>query len=134
VKYSNSKRTFQAVFVAAVMLTASAWAADNSSPATKGSMELDRPAKVAGTILPAGKYRVEWTGTGDPVEVKILRGKNVVATSPAQIIKVDATPYGHTSSSASADGTRSLTQISFSKQKFALRLGNTLTETERAAQ
>jgi len=133
VKYYNSKCTF-AILVAAVMLTASAWAADNSSAASKGSMELDRPAKVAGTVLPAGKYRVEWTGTGDQVEVKILRGKNVVATSPAQMVKVDVTSYDHTSSSASADGTRALTQISFGKQKFALRLGNTPAETQRAAQ
>jgi hypothetical protein len=39
---------------------------------------------VNGSPLPAGKYTVTWEGRGPGVELKFLKGKNVVATVPAQ--------------------------------------------------
>jgi hypothetical protein len=122
VKYFDSKRIFQAILVSAVMLTASAWAAD--TPAAKGSMDLQQPTNVAGTQLASGKYRVEWTGTGDQVDVKVFRGTKEVVSTRARMVKVDAVPYDHVSFTTGDKGARSLTEISFSKQNFALRLDN----------
>ena len=133
-KYSSAKNIFPAIVVAAAILITSAWAADSAPAVTKGSMDLQQPTNVAGTQLASGKYRVEWSGTGDQVDLKIFRGSKEVASTRARIVKVDAAPYDHVSFTTGEKGARSLTQISFSKQKFALRLGGSpVAEAEQAA-
>ena len=42
---------------------------------------------VNGTQIPPGDYRVEWQGTGTSVDASILRGRKVVASSPATLVK-----------------------------------------------
>jgi hypothetical protein len=121
VKYSDLK-TLQAILVAAVMLTASSWAADNAPALTKRHMDLQQPTNVAGTQLASGKYCIEWTGAGDQVDIKNFRGSKEVVATRARIVKVDAAPYDHVSFTTGEKGARSLIQISFSKQKFALRI------------
>jgi hypothetical protein len=134
VKYFNLKIILQAILVAAVMLTASSWAADKAPALTKGYMDLQQPTNVAGTQLASGKYRIEWTGTGDQVDIKIFRGSKEVVATRARIVKVDAAPYDQVSFTTGEKGARSLTQISFSKQKFALRLESSpVAQAEQAA-
>ena len=41
--------------------------------------------QVGSTQLKAGDYKATWDGSGPDVEVKILQGKNVVATAPARL-------------------------------------------------
>jgi len=121
---SGSKRTFRAVVPAVMLLvSASLWAAHATPASSRGSLELSDPVNVAGTQLQSGKYRVEWAGTGDQVEVKIYRGNKAVVSTHARLLKED-TPYDHVNYSAGENGTKVLTQISFSKQKCALRLEN----------
>jgi len=123
IKHSSVKRILQAVIPAVVLLfSASLWAADASS-AGHGSIELAFPVNVAGTQLQSGKYRVDWTGTGDQVEVKIYRGNKEAVSTHATVAK-DGTSYDHLSYSGGENGMRSLTQISFGKQKCTLTLEN----------
>lgn len=132
-KHLTSKYNFMLLLVACVLLTAGAWAADNAAP-SQGTMELQQPTSLAGTQLAAGKYRVQWAATsGDTVDVKVFRGKEEVASTTAQLVKVDAVPYNHVSFLTDDKGARSLTQISFAKQKLALRLGDAPAAAERAA-
>jgi hypothetical protein len=134
VKDSNLKTILQAILVTAVMLTTSAWAADKAPTLTKGNMELQQPTNVAGTQLASGKYRIEWTGTGDQVDIKIFRGSKEMVSTRARIVKVDAAPCDLVSFTTDEKGARSLTQISFSKQKFALRIESSpVAQAEQAA-
>lgn len=128
-KHLNSKRNFLAV-VAALLLTASAWAVDNAASG-KSSIVLRQPASVAGTQLASGKYQVEWTANGEMANVKFFRGGKEVASTPARLTKFDPSPNDTVSMATDDKGAKSLTQISFGKLRLALRLGN---EADAAAQ
>ena len=73
--------------------------------------------------MASGNYTVRWEGTGDQVDLKIYQGKNVVASTPARIVKVENPA---TSDSAvvvaNSDKTFSLSEIRFGGKKFALAI------------
>ena len=133
--HSVSKRISHAVVpVVALLLSTSMWAADATPSAGRASIELSEPVKVAGTQLQSGKYRVEWSGAGNQVEVKIYRGKNEVVSTHARLIKDDKSYTDLFYIRAGENGARVLDQISFSKQKCALQLENdSNTDAQRAA-
>ena len=133
-RHSNSTRNLMLLLMAALLLTTGAWAADKAAP-SEGVMQLQQPSNIAGTQLPAGKYHVQWTPTaGETVDVKVYRGGKEVASTTAQLVKVGAVPYDNVSYLTDDKGARSLTQIYFAKQKFALRLGDRpSSSSERAA-
>jgi hypothetical protein len=102
----------------ALLLASSAFAA------SKGSLQLTSPALVAGKKLSAGEYTVKWDGSGTSVQVEIMKGKNVVATVPAQVVNLDHAPSNDSAVvNTGSDGTRVLSQIRFSGKKFALEVG-----------
>ena len=96
-------------------------AAGSALAANKGSLNLQHPTAVAGKQLPEGSYTVQWDGSGDQVDVKIYQGKNLVASTPAKVLKVDH-PAGSNSAVvvANSDKTYSLSEIRFANKKFAL--------------
>jgi hypothetical protein len=104
----------------ALLLATSAFAAAN-----KGSLQLPSTVTVSGTQLSAGDYSVKWDGNGPSVELNILQGNKVVATTPARLI--DLTQKQSTDNAVvknNADGTRSLAEIRFSGKKYALAIGS----------
>jgi hypothetical protein len=107
-----------AVLGLALLMAASAFAIN------KGSLDLMDPVTVNGKQIKAGEYSVQWDGTGSSVQLSLLQGKKVVATTPAQIINLDQSPNN---SSAiiknNADGSRTLAEIRFGGKKFALAIG-----------
>lgn len=111
----SSKLRWVLLLGAVVALAGSAWAAN------KGSLELLHTTNVAGTTLPSGNYTVQWQGSGDQVELKILQGKKEVVSTSAKIVQLD-TPSTYNSAivNSNSDGTASLTQIRFSGKKMAL--------------
>ena len=123
-QFSRSKRILKVIVPAvAILLSVSAWAADAAPPVSRASLELQSPVNVAGTTLQSGKYRVEWTGAGEQVEVKIYRGNKEVVSTHARLLK-DDTGYDNLSYTSGEKGETVVTQISFAKQKCALRLEN----------
>jgi hypothetical protein len=104
----------------ALLLATSAFAASN-----KGSMQLLDPVNVSGKQLPAGEYSVKWDGSGPNVEVNIMKGNKVVATTPARLIDLSAKP---TRDSAvvknNDDGSRSLAEIHFGGKTYGLAIGS----------
>lgn len=52
----------------------------------EGKFRLFDSVQLGSTQLQAGDYKATWDGTGPDVEVKILQGKNVVATAPAKLV------------------------------------------------
>jgi hypothetical protein len=104
----------------ALLLATGAFAAAN-----KGSMQLVDQVTISGKQLPAGDYSVKWDGSGPNVELSILKGNKVVATTPARVIDLSQ----KTNSDAAVvqqngDGSKALTEIHFSGKKYALAIGN----------
>jgi hypothetical protein len=104
----------------AVLLATSALAAAN-----KGSVQLLDPVTVSGKQLPAGDYSVKWDGNGPNVELNILKGNKVVATTPARLIDLSQkTDRDAAVVKSNDDGSRSLAEIHFGGKKYALAIGN----------
>lgn len=90
----------------------------------KGTLQVAEAVTVGGKQLPAGKYQVEWAGSGSNVEVSISDGRETVAKVPAQILplkKAEATS-GYTIRSDQA-GNKALTEIFFGGKKYHLSIG-----------
>jgi hypothetical protein len=91
--------------------------------ANKGTLNVGERLNVEGKSLDPGTYKVEWTGTGSTAQVSLLKGKDVVATFPAQVTeqsnKNADNAYG---SVAGPDGSRSLTTIYIGGQRTVLQV------------
>lgn len=113
-------RLFTLLIGTSVLLSASAFAGN----ASKKSLHLYESVTVEGRQLPAGDYKVEWTGTGPDVKLTIFKGKEAVASVSARVVSANA-PFQQDGYSASArkDGSQALTQLFFSGEKFDLEIG-----------
>jgi hypothetical protein len=102
-----------------LLLATSLFAASN-----KGSLQTMSDVTVSGKTLPAGNYSLQWEGTGSNVQVNILKGKTVVASTPAHLVDLS-----QSASSDSAvirnndDGSKSLAEVRFGGKKYALQIG-----------
>lgn len=91
----------------------------------EGKFTLTDPATVGATHLKPGDYKATWEGSGSNVQVKILHGKDVVATTSAKLVdnptKQDAvgTNQDH--------GTKKLEEIDFAKAQKTLLFGRQTT-------
>ena len=91
----------------------------------KGSMQLQEAVTVGSQHLPAGDYQVKWEGSGPNVELSILKGKRVVATSPARMFELgQSSGYDSAVVRKNDDGSRSLSEIRFAGKRFGLALGS----------
>ena len=114
----KSGRIFTGVLLGAVMaLAATAYAAE------KATVEIQKAVTVSGTQLAAGKYTVTWEGSGTNVELKIMKGKNVVATVPAQVVNLNSINLTDAVVTRNEAGRFELTQIQPGGKKVALVLG-----------
>ena len=78
-KWSKLVKSF--VLASAVLLATGAFASN------KGTLHLQEAAQINGQSVPAGEYQLRWDGTGPNVELSVLKGKNVVAKTPAQLVE-----------------------------------------------
>jgi hypothetical protein len=97
-------KRFLSLLTVLSMVTIAAIAADAGS----GSVKLDSTVKVGSQELPAGNYKVTWTGSGDNAQVTFKQGKTSV-TAPAQV--VDAKHAKDAYATKSENGARVLTEI-----------------------
>ena len=103
----------------ALVLVTGAFAASN-----KGSLEVVDPVTVSGKQLHPGDYSVKWDGAGPNVELSIMQGKKVVATTPARLIDLSQPPNRDSAVvKTNDDGSRSLAEIHFGGKKYALAIG-----------
>jgi hypothetical protein len=102
-------------------LTLGAFAKDQN----EGKFTLSDSVQLGSTQLKPGDYKATWEGTGSDVQVKILKGKEVVATVPA---KLEDKPSGQSSVSVgNANGTKSLVGIDFGGLHKGLVFDSTVT-------
>ena len=111
--------------VKSIFLAVTVLVAGSALAVSKGSLQLQHPTTVAGKQLAMGSYTVQWEGSGDQVNLKIYQGKNVVASTPARVLKVDH-PIASDSAVvvANSDKTYSLSEIRFAGKRFALGIAN----------
>ena len=107
------------VFGAALLLASGVMAGETN----KTNINLADKVTVEGKTLEPGTYKVEWTGSGPNVQVTISKGKQQVASFPAQLTE-QATTNSVTaySTNAATDGTKSLTAIYVGGKKSILQI------------
>jgi hypothetical protein len=91
----------------------------------KGSLQLQNSVTVSGKTVPAGDYSVKWEGTGSNVQVSILQGRKVVASTSARVVELDQSSNSDTTVlKNNGDGSKSLAEIRFGGKKYALAIDN----------
>ncbi len=114
----KSRHSLKGIVLAGVVLLAG-----SALAASKGPLELQEAASVAGTQLKSGTYTVQWEGTGDQVQLKIYQGKKEVASTSARVVTLDKPlPRDATLLRRNDDGTLTVTRINFGKKNFALEI------------
>lgn len=104
----------------AMLLPLSAYAKD----ANEGKFTIAEPVQVGSTQLKPGDYKVQWDGSGESVNVKILQGKKTVATTSAKLVNHEqAAPYNSVVLKNASKG-KAIDEIDFSKRKEALVLSD----------
>ncbi|GAC1635341.1 MAG: hypothetical protein NVS9B14_12430 [Candidatus Acidiferrum sp.] len=90
----------------------------------KASVKVYENVKLGGKTIAPGKYDVEWTGSGDNVQLNIRKGGETIATAPAKLTPLATAPAGTGySTKAEADGSKSLTSLFVAGKKYTLELG-----------
>ncbi len=113
-KFTAALLTFSLLLVASAI-------AGNSN---KGTLNVDETVTVGGKSLPAGKYQVEWAGTGPSVELSISDGRETVAKVPAQVLSLTkAEAESGYSTDTDKAGNKALTGIFFRGKKYQLSIG-----------
>ena len=107
------------VFAGSLLLSTAALAVKTN----KKTMHLYEDAKVKGTLLHPGDYKVEWNGSGPNVRLSIVQNGTTLATVPARVV-AENTPHdqdGYVLRDAK-NGGKSLEEIFFSGKKYDLKI------------
>ncbi len=89
----------------------------------KGALQLSDSVTVSGKTVPAGDYSVKWEGTGSNVQLNILKGSTVVASTTARVVDLDQSSGSNsTVLRSNGDGSKSLAEIRFDGKKYALAI------------
>jgi hypothetical protein len=106
-----------------LLLATSVFAANTHN--NKGSLQLQNSVTVSGKTLPAGDYSVKWEGTGSNVQVNILQGRKVVASTSARLIDLDQSAGSDSAVlKSNGDGSKALAEIRFGGKKYAIAIGD----------
>ena len=101
--------------------------------AEKSSMKLFDPTLVNGVQLSPGDYALQWDGTGNNVQVQILQGKKVVATTTAALVQLKAPASRNMTSARRAENNaKALTEVEFRGKSYALAMGSNAPESDVA--
>jgi hypothetical protein len=105
------------LFGSALLFSSAALAGENN----KGKLDLTDKVVVEGQLIEPGNYRVEWDGSGPAVQVRLLQGKQTVATLSAHLTEQPGrNPQDAYSTAAEPDGSRELTAIYPGGKRLAL--------------
>ena len=105
------------LFGSALLFSSAALAGGNN----KGKLALTDRVVVDGKPIEPGDYRVEWDGSGPAVQVKLLQGKQTVATLSAHVTEqADRNPQDAYSTATEPDGSKELTAIYPAGKRLAL--------------
>jgi hypothetical protein len=114
----KTSRIVTTLFGASLLYAAAAFAQE------KSTLTLTDKVNVQGTELKAGKYEVEWEGSGPTVQVNIRKGKTVVTVPATLAAKQTANLTSGYGARTEADGTRSLFAIIPAGKKYELEISD----------
>ena len=111
---------FAAILFAGSLLLSTAALAVKTN---KKSMHLYEDAKVKGTLLHSGDYKVEWSGPGPNVRVSIVQSGTTVATVRARVV-TETTAHDHDGYvlQSAKNGSKAIEDIFFSGKKYDLKI------------
>ena len=107
-----------------LLLGASLFFASSAFAGEKANVKVYDDVKLNGKTLAAGKYEVEWDGTGSQVQVNFRQGKETIVTVPATITttKLAQSSTGY-STSRQQDGSLALKSVVLAGKKYTIELG-----------
>src|SRR5262249_25002499 len=115
-KYSK----YFAVIAVFCLITTAGLFADSKSK-DSGNINLSNPVQIGSTQVSPGDYKVEWSGTGDNVQVNILKGKNVIATTEGKLVELPRKAENNSvTTKGLEDNNRTLLEIQFDNRKESL--------------
>jgi hypothetical protein len=99
----------------ALTITLSAFAADKS-------LTLHSNTTLNGQKVAAGEYKVHYQINGSTADVKLMNGKNVVASATGQVVEKES-PVSDTAivKTQNPDGSSSIVELQLEKQKSVIR-------------
>jgi hypothetical protein len=113
-------RSFALSFALAMMLPVMVFAKDKPNQA---KVDVPEAVQVGSTVLQPGTYKVEWSGTGDNVQVNFLQHNKTAATAQAMSIEnKSVSPYTDVVTENGPNNQKQLVEIDFSNSKQALKL------------
>jgi hypothetical protein len=122
--YMKMSRISSLLFGSALLFSSAALAGGNN----RGKLALTDKVVVDGQSIAPGDYRVEWDGSGPAVQVKLLQGKETVATLSAHLTEqASQNPQDAYSTLAEPDGSRELTAIYPGGKRVALEFDHAAT-------
>lgn len=111
---------YLALIAAFCLITTAGLFADSKSK-DSGKLNLSNSVQVGSTEVAPGDYKVEWNGTGDNVQVNILKGKNVVATTEGKLVELSKKAENNSVTIRNLDNnTRAILEIQFDNRTQSL--------------
>ena len=86
-------------------------------------ISLSDSVQVDATDLKPGDYTLQWEGDGPDVQVKVLKGKNVVATVPAKLAQ-GTSGYANAITTRTVGNMKTLDEVDFGGGKQSLVFGD----------
>lgn len=109
------------LFASSLLLSAAALAAKTN----KKDLHLYENAKIKGTMLHPGDYKVEWDGSGPNVRLSIVQDGATVATVPAHVVTENtAHNYDGYVLQSAKNGGQAIEEIFFSGKKYDLKINS----------
>jgi hypothetical protein len=103
----------------ALALSLGAFAKDMNS----GKFDLEQSAKVGSTVLQPGQYKAEWTGSGDALNISIIKDGKTVATTHGTLKELPSkSPYTAVTVKTLPDNSTQVDEIDFNHRTQALVL------------
>jgi hypothetical protein len=114
----KSSKYIAIVAVLASGLSLNAFAKDKNET----RITLSDSVQVGTTDLKPGGYTLQWDGDGPDVQVKVLKGKNVVATVPAKLAQ-GKSGYSNAITMRTVGNVNTLDEVDFAGGKQSLVFG-----------
>jgi hypothetical protein len=87
---------------------------------------LSEKVRIGSTELQAGDYKLQWAGNGPDVQVKVIKGKDLVATVPAKLLANKSTQHGDAVTIHTNADVKQLDQVDFAGGRQSLLFGEAM--------
>jgi hypothetical protein len=116
--YMQSMKYFVAVVAVCLVASASSFAKSKNS----GPLNIaDNHVNIGSTQLAPGDYTVQWTGQPNHVQVNVLKGKKIVASTQGKIVtQAKASDENAVVIKTLKNNTKTVAEVDFNNRKEAL--------------